>query len=148
MFDPYEILRHDPLIELRFERLCKQLRGYYSRQGEKAVIVLNKTLTQAERRCTLAEELAHHVLGHAGNYFTAQRTDWITLSKQEQDACVWAADRLIDTHDLLTFAEQDHQLMAEEIAEHFWVTIDVLLFKLQRLVNIQNAGIFILPDIT
>lgn len=142
MFDPYEILRNNPSIELLFKRLPKQLRGYYSRQGEKAVIVLNKTLSQAERRCTLTEELAHHVLGHAGNYFTSERKDWITLSKQEQDAHVWAADRLIDTHKLLELAQRDHQLTVEDISDHLCVTKEVLFFKVNRLANIQATAHF------
>lgn len=142
------MLKEEDNIELVFKKLPRKLHGYFMNHDDVALICLNRSLTQAERRCALAEELGHYFLGHSGNYFAGKYCGSMTFTKQEHDAKVWAADRLIDTHELLNFAKKDHQLTVEEIAERFWVTTDVLFFKLQRLVNIQNGGVFILPDIT
>lgn len=149
MIDPYEILKSQQDIQLVVKTLPEEIRGVYMGRANKKMIVLNRCLTQTERRCTLTHELAHFFLGHADDYFEVRDYyDECCYGKKEQDAKVWAVDRLIDTHELLAFAKQDHQLTVEEIAEHFWVTKEVLFFKWNRLTNIQASALFFMPDAT
>jgi len=147
-FNPYDLLRRERNIELVFRKLPASLKGYFGRYKDSSFIVLSKSLTQVERRCVLAEELAHYYLGHSGNYLAKAYYGGLGFDKQEHDAKVWAADRLIDTHNLLEIAQRDHQLTVEDICDHFWVTKEVLFFKLNRLANIRALSHFFMPDVT
>lgn len=146
MYNPYLVLKEHPEIMLAMEPLPDGLRGIYASTQGKSLIILSSLLTQTERRCTLTHELAHYFLGHHDDYFAlTSYTDECTYRKKEHDAWSWAADRLIDTHDFLSFSDSDHQLTVEEVAERFWVTTDILFFKLQRLVTLGKLDVFYLP---
>lgn len=59
MYDPYHeadnlnIIVHDA-------PLSPNIRGFYQRDSISAIILLNRTLTPTQKRCTLAHELQHH----------------------------------------------------------------------------------------
>lgn len=148
MFNPYQFLASRPQIELRFKLLPASLQGYYASYQEDTLIVLNRSLSQVERRCVLTEELGHYVLGHSGNYFLGKYSGGLSPGKQEVQAKTWAADRLIDTTAILSMMRRDHQHTVDEICESLWVTRDTLFFKLQRLVNLGYLSHFFMPDIT
>jgi len=149
MWNPYATLKEHSDIHLFVKPLPKKVRGLFSVKGSETVIVLNELDPTTVRRCTLAHELGHYFLGHRGNFLeTTNHFNKLTLGRQEHAATCWAVDRLIDTHEFLTIAKQDHQLTVDDICEHFWVTQDVLFFKLNRLANMQASGVFLLPGVT
>ena len=85
-------------------------------------IWLHDRLTQAERRSTLAHELAHHELGHGGCQPPAE----------EERARRWAAEQLLpvieDVAEALAWAHS-----RAEAAEALWVDVDTLEARLQHM---------------
>lgn len=148
MFNPYEVLLREENVELIFKDLPYPLQGYYAQCESDALIVLDRALSQAQRRCILTEELAHYFLGHTGNYFTGKYQGGLTFDKQEYDAKVWATDRLINTHELLKTIQADHQFTLYDICDRFWVTEEFMLFKMQRLVNLGLLNNFFMQNVT
>lgn len=146
-FNPYQILKNNPQIELAFrDDLEPYLWSVYSRRGNDAVFFVNSSLTQVQRRCVIAHDLGHYFLAHDGCYFTENDKDLIRLGKQEHDAWVWAADRLIDKYELDRFMRMDSQFGLDDALDYFWVIKEVLFFKLQHSCLMQ-AGDLCLPHI-
>jgi Zn-dependent peptidase ImmA (M78 family) len=145
IYNPYAILKEQDNINLVFKPLYNGLKGFIAQHKNDVLIVMDKRLSQIERRCVLAEELGHYFLGHSGNYFAGNYYGSLGFDKQEYDAKVWAADRLVDTEELLNIYSQDHQLTPYDIADYFWVTLDVLSFKIRHLVNLGKINTFYLP---
>jgi Zn-dependent peptidase ImmA (M78 family) len=108
------MLRGTPHLSYDSVRMV-ELGRYYPAD---AAILLRKGLTQTERRCTLAHELAHHRLGHTGT------CDPATSSRQEAEADALAARWLITLEDLA-----DAELWGRhpsEVAEELWVDVRML----------------------
>ncbi len=146
-FNPYEVLKELD-ISLYFKKLPEGLNGLYIAKSNLRLIILSKGLNQAERRCVLTEELAHYFLGHTDNILSDKDYRAIlSYEKFDYDAKIWAADRLIDTNKLIKLMKQDHQFTPHEIADMFWVDLDILFFKMQRLVNLGYISNFFVPDI-
>ena len=148
MFNPYKAAKEQRDIVIFFRPLPEGLHGLYVFR-EQPLFIINSLANQIEQRCATTEELGHYFLGHRGNYFIDNDySEQIRIGKQEYDAKIWAADRLIDTNRLIKLISQDHQFTPYDIADMFWVTLDVLFFKLQLLVNLGYLNNFFMPDIT
>jgi len=99
---------------------------------EGRTIVLERRLTQAERRCALAHEVAHLDRGdtcHGASYPDARRQE----QRAEVAAHTEAARRLINVDDLAraltVYGEQALDLIADEL----WVDVDTLCARLDHL---------------
>lgn len=115
MFSPWDALKKH--ADLSYDSaIMVELGRYYPAE---AAILLRKGLTQAERRCTLAHELAHHRLGHVAG------CDRKGADRQEAEADALAARWLITLEDLA-----DAELWGRypsEVADELWV--DLPTFK-------------------
>src|SRR5690606_41718859 len=83
--------------------------------------------SQAQRRCTIAHELAHIELGHTGGCTGAE----------EAQARRLAARWLIDMDRLLDARAWSEEL--EEVAEERWVDLDTLYARLDALTAQEPA---------
>ncbi len=93
-------------------------------------IWLCRTLTQAERRCTLTHELVHRERGPVP-------TDPAAAAREERIVHEIAARRLITLPQLvdgLRWTREPHQL-----AEHLWVDIPTLRTRMATLDPIETA---------
>lgn len=99
-----------------------------------AVILLDVDLDRAERRSTLAHELAHIDLGHrvAGGWFGR---------RLEAEADRLAAQRLLESVDQLADALATHAGHLAGAAEHLDVPLRVLERRLARLTDDERATI-------
>lgn len=94
-------------------------------------ILLASNLTQAERRCALAHELAHIDLGHTGRAAAVER------HRQERQADELAARRLITLPalvDAVLWARDEY-----EAADELWVDPGTLHTRLQTLTPLERA---------
>lgn len=85
--------------------------------------------TQAERRCTIAHELAHIELGHVGG----------CSPKEEHQANLLAARWLIKVEhlaDALAWTQDPH-----ELAWELWVDLDTLHTRLENLTHAERRHI-------
>lgn len=89
---------------------------------------------QAERRSTLAHELAHIELGHTGGCAGAE----------EAQARRLAARWLIDMDRLLDALAWSEEL--EEVAEELWVDLDTLYARLDGLTADERARVVALAE--
>lgn len=101
--------------------------GWYSPAYD--VILLRPGLRQVERRCTLAHELGHRRLGHAGICGTPDAGR--LTRRQEQHADRWAARRLIDLEDLVDAGRWTG--CRREAADELWVTEHMLGVRMDGL---------------
>lgn len=93
--------------------------------GDLQTVLLHKGLLQAERRCALAHELAHHELGHSGC------GDRRSLLRQERAAEAVASRWLIPI-EALADVQVWTPYLAEQ-AEELWVDVPMLRARLERL---------------
>lgn len=131
-FSPWRLLRHLNHITLHFTDDDVLLDGahawYYHRLR---AIVMDKRLTQVERRSVLAHELGHVI-----------REDVpcgseILDARQESVVDQWAARKLITLDaltDALQWSDDPH-----EVAEALWVTVDLLEVRLRHLHPSERA---------
>lgn len=84
-------------------------------------ISLRDDLPARARRCTLAHELGHAMLGHAAGDNLPQ---WV-VDKQERAADRWAANLLIDPHDYAEL-EKIYEGHLGAIAAELGVTVSLL----------------------
>jgi Zn-dependent peptidase ImmA (M78 family) len=131
-FDPWrDIVRLG--LPVHHVDLPPRIGGIYRVVDGTPTIGLNRSLTEREQRCILAEELGHHALQavyapQEFHYFRGR----LAISKAERRAVQWAADRLIP------LAALRHALChgvadEAELCDCFDVTPDLLRFQLSRL---------------
>jgi hypothetical protein len=117
-FHPWRRLRARPDVEV----FWRALRGPRLGATDGAeVIVLRPDLTQVQRRCTVAHELAHIELEHRDGCTPAEETAARRL----------AARWLIDLEHLLDAYRWAEEL--EEVADCLWVDVDTLRARLDGL---------------
>jgi Zn-dependent peptidase ImmA (M78 family) len=93
------------------------------------VIYLRKGILQVERRCALAHELGHRALRHNGQ---CRHPDAARIGQRnERDADVWAASRLITVEDLADALRWTS--CPVQAAEELWVTRRLLEVRLARM---------------
>lgn len=118
-WSPWRAVRERPWLRVAFVDMPK---GVWGATDGRRTIWLHTQLTQAERRSTLAHELAHHDLGHEGCQPPAQ----------EERARARAARLLLPditgVAEALAWAHSMH-----EAAEALWVDEDTLAARLQHL---------------
>lgn len=90
--------------------------------------------SQAQRRCTIAHELAHRELGHAG----------ACNPREEAQARHLASRWLITMTDLLAALAWTEHL--EEVADELWVDLDTLTARLDGLTAGERAQVAALAD--
>jgi Zn-dependent peptidase ImmA (M78 family) len=127
-YSPWEDLGRRE-VALRFDVLPEDQDGLWL--PDLALIVLDRRLTQTERRCSLAHELVHHELGHVecGHAGLAEI--------QESQADAMAARRLVTIDQLA--AALPWTVDKAELADMLWVTEDVLELRLGLLSNRDRA---------
>lgn len=117
MYHPWRRLREQPNIQLTWRPLLGRLGVTDGRSR----VVLDPRQSQAQRRCTIAHELAHIELGHVRG----------CDPREESAAAQLAARRLIpiaQLADAILWSEHPAQ-----IAEALWVDVDTLQVRLDHL---------------
>lgn len=98
------------------------------------VILIDRDLTQTERRCTLAHELAHIDLGHV------EARGWFAR-RLEREADRLAAKRLLADIEAIADAICTHPLDPDLVAEQLGVTLRMLRKRLKRLTPSETSYI-------
>lgn len=131
-FSPWRHLRGLPDVELRFTDDDDFLDGaqawYFHRLR---AIVMDKRLTQVERRSVLAHELGHVIRGDV------PCGDEVLDARQENVVDQWAARQLITLDALVDALRWSRQ--ADEVADCLWVTVDLLEVRIRHLHPSERA---------
>lgn len=109
--------------------------GPRTHRGRHAVdgrIVLHPTMTQAERRSTLAHELVH-------DERQVYPRDVVLAAREERTVETIAARRLIDLNDLVEVLRWTRH--EEEAAEELWVDVPMLLALIRSLTEDERLWI-------
>lgn len=130
-FDPWCALAALPEITQGEHELQEGVLGLYF--ADLQTIILRKGLLQAQRRCTLAHELAHYVLGHTACL------DRRSALQQETEAEFVAARWMINLDDLAAAEAWGRSLC--EVAEELWVDIPMLLARRYGLTVQERAEV-------
>lgn len=125
MWHPWRRLRALTHVHLHWQPLV----GLLGATNGRDLIVMDPRQSQAQRRCTIAHELAHIDLGH---------TDGCSPT-EETEARALAARRLITMPALLDALAWSEEL--EEVADELWVDLDTLYARLDHLTPHECAQI-------
>lgn len=120
MYSPWTALADTPL-EVRFVEFTDDYDGCL----DGLIVKLDYRLNQVEKRCVLAHELVHYDLNHDGHQ----------PPSVEAVVDAMAARRLIRFKDLLEAIQWGRSQW--EIAEHLWVTPDILEARMRTLTQEQ-----------
>lgn len=139
-------VQHDDLniIEMDLSGV-KDLKGLYFNEN----IAIEKSLTQKEKACVLAEELGHHYTS-SGNIIDQTKAE---NRKQEQRARMWAYNRQIGLSGIIDAYKQGcHNLheMAEclDVTEEFLQdALEAYRLKYGHYVNVDNYTIYFEPSL-
>lgn len=142
----YEELQaqHDDLniMEMDLSEV-KDLKGLYFNEN----IAIEKSLTQKEKSCVLAEELGHHYTS-SGNILDQTKTENV---KQEQRARMWAYNKQIGLHGIINAYKRGCRNI-HEMADHLDVTeeflrdaLEAYRLKYGQCVNIDNYTVYFEP---
>lgn len=126
MYHPWRELRDQKHITVLWEPLPDHIRGCTNGTD---TIWMDTRLLQVERRCTIAHEQTHIRLGHT------ECQDEKTETKVRR----LTALQLIDTADLIEACKWS--ATADEVADELWVTVDVLMDRIQGLAPVERAFI-------
>ncbi len=125
MFHPWRTLRGLPKIDLAW----LPMEGQLGATDGARVIVLHPHQSQAQRRSTLAHELAHIDLGHVdgctpqNEHMAVQRAArWLISMQALLDALRWSED-------------------LDELAENLWVDPETLTARLDGLTDAERQQI-------
>lgn len=137
-------IQHDNLNIMEMDLSgVKGLKGLYFNEN----IAIEKSLTQKEKSCVLAEELGHHYTS-AGNILDQTRTENI---KQELKARMWAYDRQIGLIGIIKAYKRGCRNI-HEIADYLDVTEDFLRNALEayrlkygHYINVDNYTVYFEP---
>lgn len=128
---PWRHLRHHhPHVTVRFADLPPGLLGYTDHAAGE--VVLDRRLTQTERRCTVTHEDVHL---HRG----PMPADPVLAAREEQLCDEVAARRLVplrEAIDALLWSDNEH-----EVAEELWVDVPTLRARIAALTAGERAAI-------
>jgi Zn-dependent peptidase ImmA (M78 family) len=127
--DVYEHpLRENPLVRKR------KGKGFYYHDGKtkKGTALIEQSLTQIDKKCTLAEELGHHHTS-SGNILNLK---FPNSTKQERLAREWGAKQLIDHDDFITALNTYDNIY--QIAKELDVTYDILIIYIDFVLRKSN----------
>lgn len=121
-FHPWRLLRSQEWMTLGYHDLDLLDGAYFA---DIQTVMLRRGMLQVERRCTLAHELAHHHLGHAGC------RDRKAAVLQEIEADAVASRWLIDVEALVRARlwSPDEHVQADEL----WVDVRMLRARRESL---------------
>jgi hypothetical protein len=128
--DPYKWLARTPL-HLHFDTLPEHEMGRWI-PGANA-IVLDRGLSQAERRCTLVHELVHRMHGDDPDLPPD------LLAAQERECEKRTAKLLIPLAKLLDALLWCHEEHEEELAEILWVDVPTLRDRIRHLTEKERG---------
>lgn len=137
-------VQHDNLniIEMDLSEV-KDLKGLYFNEN----IAIEKSLTQKEKACVLAEELGHHYTS-AGNILDLEKSENI---KQERRARMWAYNKQIGLIGIINAYKRGCRNI-HEMADHLDVTeeflrdaLEAYRLKYGQCVNIDNYTVYFEP---
>lgn len=145
-FMTYEELQaqHDNLniIEMDLSEV-KDLKGLYFNEN----IAIEKSLTQKEKACVLAEELGHHYTS-SGNILDQTKTENV---KQEQRARMWAYNKQIGLHGIIDAYKRGCRNI-HEMADYLDITeeflrdaLEAYRLKYGQCVDIDNYTVYFEP---
>ena len=124
----------------------KDLKGLYFNEN----IAIEKSLTQKEKACVLAEELGHHFTT-SGNILDQTKVENI---KQEQRARMWAYNKQIGLHGIITAYRRGCRSVHEmpdylDVTEEFLQdALEAYRLKYGHYVNVDNYTIYFEPYLT
>lgn len=108
-------LRENPIIKK------KNGKGIYYNNDNKGLIFIEDSLSNTDKKCTLAEEIGHHYTSY-GNILDISN---YTNAKQERKAREWGANMLINYERFKKTIKIYDNLY--QVAEELDVTYDVLI---------------------
>ena len=117
--------------------LPTSLLGYYQEDETSSYILLSDDIRfqhdLPKVKCVLAEEIGHYFtcIGNNVPYGSNGYHTNLLIEKQETKAMKWATDYLIDTDLLLGFLSDNTMAKVSDIADHFQVTEDFIIRKLE-----------------
>lgn len=121
----------------------KNLKGLYFNEN----IAIEKSLTQKEKACILAEELGHHYTS-AGNILDLEKPENI---KQERRARMWAYNEQIGLIGIINAYKRGCRNIHEmadylDVTEEFlWEALEAYRLKYGHYVNVDNYTIYFEP---
>jgi Zn-dependent peptidase ImmA (M78 family) len=131
--DPYDLLRAHPDVTMCLDDLPDGQRGRWYPDID--TIVIDRRLSQAERRCTLAHELTHRRFDDDPN-LQGWFAEWAELR------CRREAARMLIPHEALADALiWCHDENLAEMADHLWVDVDTLRDRVMTLTAAEAAAI-------
>lgn len=136
MYDPWHDLRSRPHLTLAVSRLPVGDAMYFH---DVPGIVLDDRLTQIERRCVIAHELAHLDLGHVEQAAGCGAGTSRIARRMECDADLLAARRLLPVERLAAVAKCHQDRFTT--AEHLCVTEHLLQVRLDHLHPSERGAI-------
>lgn len=125
MFHPWRALRRLTHVKLHW----REMDGVLGQTDGSTVIYMHPDQSQAQRRCTLAHELAHIELGHING----------ATPREEAAAREHAARRMISLDrlmDALRWAES-----MEEVADELWVDHQMLIDRIDTLTKDERQAL-------
>lgn len=137
-FHPWRVLRGLPDVILAQVDDLPSGKSWWA--PEYRLVLLDRRLGQADRRCALAHELAHRAMGHQGTETPAKKM----AARLESEANQLSARWLIILPDLLHAARwtTDRREMADEL----WVTPAVLSCRLRHLHPAERAQLMLATE--
>lgn len=139
-------VQHDDLNIMEMDLSgVKDLKGLYFNEN----IAIEKSLTQKEKACVLAEELGHHYTS-SGNIIDQTKAE---NRKQEQRARMWAYNRQIGLSGIIDAYRQGCRNL-HEMAECLDVTeeflqdaLEAYRLKYGHYINVDNYTIYFEPSL-
>lgn len=135
-----------PDLTIRLDHLPPETGGgVLARRGDKVVIILDRRLTQIERRVMLAHELVHHERGSSSR---CHDTGYLSphVIHEERSVERIAAQRLVPADMLEVFVDRHtslgHGVLAHQVADEFRVTdpVAALAMKLLEMERARRAS--------
>lgn len=126
-WNPWRELRRRPHIRFGLARLPAACGGgVYGRDGDRVSIILDRQLSQAERRCVITHELIHDERGTHCHAMQADAWD-IVVTREELRVHDEAVGRLVPPPRLVAFCRGISDFLAVEphqVADEFHVTVE------------------------
>lgn len=140
---PWRELRDRPDIDFALVDLPRNLRAVLARRGPDRVILIDRSLTPAERLAALAHELVHDERGGVGRAPAPPHPLARVIGREEERVDRIVAERLLPLPRLAEFltmtADVAEPVEAWQVAEEFGVPIEYAARAMRALVE-RRAG--------
>jgi len=123
-WSPWRVLKHLPNVTMTFAELPNETGGaVLARRGNATVIVLDRRLTQAERKVALAHELLHLERGSTSHCRNIRGALSVEVVREENRIHREVALRLVPLDELGSMVDRmtslGHGVTAAEVADEF-----------------------------